>query len=49
MIIRILHIEDSDDDALLVERAFTRSISPTIITRVTDGEEGRDYLSATGQ
>jgi CheY-like chemotaxis protein len=45
----ILHVEDSDDDAFLLDRALTRSGAFFLLRRVKDGMQAIDYLQGTGQ
>lgn len=45
----ILLVEDSSDDALLFERAFTKSGLKNNVQLVRDGEQAIEYLTGTGQ
>jgi DNA-binding response OmpR family regulator len=40
----ILHVEDDDNDALLLAKACQRAQLPVILQRVSDGEAARNYL-----
>jgi CheY-like chemotaxis protein len=42
---RILHVEDDDNDALLVEHAFRKEAPQASLVVVTDGRAAQDYLS----
>lgn len=44
----ILHVEDSDDDAFLLERALSRAGVYSRLHRVGDGRQAVEYLSGTG-
>lgn len=44
----ILHVEDSDDDAFLLDRALTRSGVFFQLRRVKDGMQAIEYLQGTG-
>jgi CheY-like chemotaxis protein len=44
----ILWAEDSEDDVLLMERAFRRAQLPSCWIRVRDGDEATKYLSGSG-
>ena len=45
----ILWAEDSDDDALLMQRAFNKAQFSTILMRVQDGCEATSYLLGDGR
>src|SRR3954466_14144073 len=45
----ILWAEDSDDDALLMQRAFNKAQFSTILMRVQDGCEATSYLLGEGR
>lgn len=45
----ILWAEDSDDDALLVQRAFTKAQLTAVLMRVADGCEAMNYLLGEGR
>lgn len=45
----ILLIEDSDDDQILMRRAFTRANLANPIYAVSDGDEATAYLSGEGK
>ncbi len=47
--LRILLIEDSEDDAFFLLRAFERESSPSELHRVPDGEEAIKYLEGSGK
>jgi CheY-like chemotaxis protein len=44
----ILWAEDNDDDALLMQRAFTKARVSSLLMRVVDGCEATDYLLGQG-
>lgn len=45
----LLHVEDDDNDAFFVERAFANAKINLAIQRVSDGQSAIDYLSGTGK
>ena len=45
----LLHVEDDDNDAFFVERAFASAKIDLAIQRVSDGQAAIDYLSGTGK
>lgn len=45
----LLHVEDDDNDAFFVERAFANAKINLAIQRVSDGQAAIDYLSGTGK
>jgi DNA-binding response OmpR family regulator len=45
----ILHVEDDDDDALLMEKACARANLPVVLKRVPDGEQAKSYLNGEAQ
>jgi CheY-like chemotaxis protein len=44
----ILWAEDSEDDVLLVQRAFRRAELSSLLVRVADGNQATDYLTRVG-
>jgi DNA-binding response OmpR family regulator len=44
----ILHVEDDDNDALLLSKACQRAALPAILYRLNDGDEARAYLLGEG-
>jgi DNA-binding response OmpR family regulator len=46
--ITILHVEDDDNDAFLVERAFRKAALAARLLRVSDGREALEYLNMSG-
>lgn len=44
----ILHVEDSDDDAFLFDRALSRAQLVAQLQRVQDGRQAVDYLKGVG-
>jgi DNA-binding response OmpR family regulator len=45
----LLHVEDDDNDAFFVERAFANAKIDLTIQRVSDGQAAIDYLSGVGK
>jgi DNA-binding response OmpR family regulator len=45
----LLHVEDDDNDAFFVERAFANAKINLTIQRVSDGQAAIEYLSGTGK
>jgi CheY-like chemotaxis protein len=45
----MLLFEDDDNDAFLLQRALKKANINNPVRRVTDGQEGIDYLSGVGQ
>jgi DNA-binding response OmpR family regulator len=44
----ILHVEDDDNDALLLQKACERAKLPVVLYRVGDGEHAKMYLKGEG-
>jgi CheY-like chemotaxis protein len=45
----VLVVEDSFDDAFFLKRAWEKNGEPYQLVHVTDGEKGREFLSAEGE
>ena len=45
----LLHVEDDDNDAFFVERAFANAKIDLTIHRVADGQAAIDYLAGSGK
>jgi DNA-binding response OmpR family regulator len=45
----VLHVEDDEDDAILLAKACERADVPVRLIRVSDAEQGRDYLLRRGR
>jgi CheY-like chemotaxis protein len=46
--LQILHVEDDDNDAILLAKACERAKLPAELHRVVDGEQAKSYLLAQG-
>jgi two-component system, response regulator len=44
--LRLLYLEDDDNDAFLLKRALTRLGHPAMLTRLRDGAEGIEFMES---